>query len=137
MARMDKKTHRFYSQNEHGSKEIGPIRQEKKMLAEIHKALQEIKHGENTLTGVQSLELQNRLKNVEKVWTHMRDKAIMDAETIRLKENEIKYLRNQLDKKEKQMLEMQRSLEKSTKPKTSKKTSKKKTTKKKLTSKKK
>ena len=67
----------------------------------------------------------------------MRDKAIMDAETIRLKENEIKYLRNQLDKKEKQMLEMQRSLEKSTKPKTSKKTSKKKTTKKKLTSKKK
>ena len=107
------------------------------MLAEIHKALQEIKHGENTLTGVQSLELQSRLKNVEKVWTHMRDKALMDAETIRQRENEIKYLRKQLDSKENQMLEMQKSLESATKPKSSKKSTQKKTTKKKLTSKKK
>ena len=70
MARMDKETHRIYSQNEHGPKESGPIGD--KMEVEVKNAMQALAHGQARLDSHQALTLEQMLGQVDVKFSMLR-----------------------------------------------------------------
>ena len=130
---MDNKTHRFYSQNEHGPKESGPIGD--KMEVEVKNAMQALAHGQARLEPHQALTLEQMLGQVDVKFSMLRREIsrlnadLADAKDANdaLKEHN-RVLAEKIDSLSKDLKNSSKSL-KSKKKKT--------TTKKKLTTKKK
>ena len=133
MAWVDKKTHRFYSQNEHGPQKSGLIGE--KMEVEVKNAIQSLAHGNARLEPHQVLTLEQMLGEVDVKFSILRREIsrlnadLADAKDANdaLKESN-RILSEKLDS-------LTKTSTKNTKPPKSKK--KKTNTKKKLTTKKK
>ena len=126
---MDKKTHRFYSQNEHGPKKSGPIGE--KMEVEVKEALETLTNGDARVDPHQALWLRDRLEIVDNKFKLLRKEISRLNVSLAEQKDKNDALAANLEIIKAENAELKLLNVPKTAPKTPKKTTKKKTTKKK------
>lgn len=122
---MDKKTHRFYSQNEHGPKKSGPIGEV--MEVEVKEALRTLTDGDTKMNANEVMSLRDRLFLVDEKFSLLRREITRLNAVLAEQKDKNDALQARLGI----LVEENNKLKSQAKPKATKKVVKKKTTKKK------